>query len=93
MTEGQSPDSLLRALLGGKAPGTRLPSVRGSAARGATPGVLITKDVDPLRYERYLYSARIVLPPDFQKMKSLTLEALRPDLRATLALLAVTLEV
>ncbi len=53
---------------------------------------LITKNGDPLLYERYLYTCRWVNPHPELPLKSIRIRSLEPDSRATLAVLAITCE-
>lgn len=53
---------------------------------------LITEQGDPLRYERYLYHVRILNPGLEIPLEFFQLATERPDARATLALLALTVE-
>ncbi len=53
---------------------------------------LVTEDGDPYLYERYLYSLRWENPHPRKTIRSLRVLSLKPEIRATLAVLAVTLE-
>ncbi|MBC8039817.1 MAG: substrate-binding domain-containing protein [Opitutaceae bacterium] len=54
---------------------------------------VITEQGDPLRYERYLYAWQWTNPRPTREVRSLTLRMFEPLGRATLGLLAVTLQV
>ncbi len=53
---------------------------------------LISEKGDPLLYERYLYTCRWVNPHPEKTLECIRLRSLLPDTRATLAVLAITLE-
>ncbi len=55
------------------------------------PWLVAEKD-DPLLYERYLYTCRWVNPHPKKTLECICLRSLLPDTRATLAVLAITLE-
>lgn len=53
---------------------------------------LVTQDGDPFLYERYLYVCRWSNPHPDRVMKSIVIRSLDPEIRATLAVIAITLE-
>lgn len=54
---------------------------------------LVTKNGDPLLYERYLYTCRWVNPRPLAPLAVIRIRSILPDLRATLAVLAITREI
>ena len=67
------------------------PSAHPFASPEALPHI-ITEQGDPLRYERYLYHVRILNPGKDIPLEFFQMTAEKPEARATLALLALTVE-